>query len=469
METQVKKEFDGKLSSEELTELKEKLTNEKEIRKIEYYLEKYKSHLSGYRDLVGDNLVPDKFFLFNLKHFGYLLENDPEKVMSKSGMLFRRHIIRPLIKKFGPQFMSSEQVFENRNELLLERDYRTGEILINQDLETLKGKIDPVTKKALPDLGITLPKEPVIWTINHHFKDDALASVLACQRSIYILFGSLPQFYNTFDGILAYLIGTIIVNRKNKSSKKASEEKMIHALNLGADIMYAPEGVWNKYPNELLLKFWPGIYKVAMETGVSLVPVVHYIYDHTQKIDKENNKIHTVVDEPVNITTLGLSEKATLDYYRDIMATWYYLMMEKYGYAKKYHLEIQREEAKKEEELEKLTDEELKKYYHGLIATFYNELVASDQDLTSREVALRGFNNAISAWEAYITDLMDTVDRLDTQAETTSHFKPKETITAYDVYKDIAKLPINEQNKDTVTYARKLVREYQRNDFQSRL
>ena len=469
MENQGKNDFNGKLTAEELKELRKKLGNEKEIRKIEYYLEKYKDHLSEYRDLVGDNLVPDKFFLFNLKHFGYLLENDPEKVMSKSGMLFRRHIIRPLIRKFGPQFMSSEQVFENRNDLLLERDYRTGEILPNQDLESLKGKIDPVTKEALPDLGITLPEEPVIWTINHHFKDDALSSVLACQRSIYILFGSLPQFYNTFDGILAYLIGTIIVNRKNKSSKKASEEKMMHALNLGADIMYAPEGVWNKSSNELLLKLWPGIYKVAMETGVSLVPVVHYIYDHTQKIDKENNQIHTVVDEPVNMAKLGLSEKAALDYYRDIMATWYYLMMEKYGYAKKYSLDIERTKAKSEEELESLTDEELKKYYHRLVTTFYNERVDSDQDLTSREIALRGFNNAVSAWEAYITDLMDTVDRLDTKAETTSHYRPRDITTAYDVYKDIAKLPITEQNKETVTYARKLIREYQRNDFQSRL
>ena len=64
---------------------------------------------------------------------------------------------------------------------------------------------------------------------------------------------------------------------------------------------------------------------------------------------------------------------------------------------------------------------------------------------------------------------MDTVDRLDTKAETTSHYRPRDITTAYDVYKDIAKLPITEQNKETVTYARKLIREYQRNDFQSRL
>lgn len=451
----VQNEFDGKLKKEELQKLRENLVSEKDIRQIEYYLEKYKHVLSGYRDLVGDNLIPDKLFLFNLKHFGYLLENDPEKVISKAGMLFRRYTIHPLIKLLGPNFMNSAQIFENRNELKLERDYKTGELL-NKDAQ------------ILPDPGIQLPNEPVIWTLNHHFKDDALASVLACQRSIYILFGSLPQFYNTFDGILAYLIGSIMINRESKSSKNASIEKMKYALNLGADIMYAPEGVWNKYPHEFLIKLWPGIYRLAMETGVNLVPVVHYIYDHTQKIDKKLNPIHTVVDDPVNLANLGLSEKAALDYYRDVLATWYYLMMEKYGYAKKYELNIPKREEKEEEELAKLSDEELTQYYHELIATYYNELTRETPELSAREIILRGYNNALTAWEAYQKDLMDTVARYDLKVETSSHYQPKEVITAYDVYKDIANLTITEANKDTVMYAKKLVRDFKRNDFQSR-
>lgn len=453
MENKDKNTFNGKLTQEELAELRKRLVSEKEIRKIEYYLTKYKEYLSSYRDLVGDNLKPDKFFFFNLKHFGYLLENDPKKVISSKSIAWRRAIIHPLIKKLGPSFMNSKQIFENRLDLLLERDYRTK---TNSDLETL------------PDLGITLPKEPVIWTLNHHFKDDALASVLACQRSIYILFGSIPQFYNTFDGILAYLIGSLIINREVKSSKNASIDKMKQALNLGTDIMYAPEGVWNKHPHELLLHLWPGIYKLAMDTGVNLVPVVHYIYDHTQKIDKEHNPIHTVVDEPVNIAELGLSEKAALDYYRDIMATWYYLMMEKYGYAKKYELDIPKTEPLLDEDLANLTDEELKEYYHQLIAFYYNQLVNSDTPLTTRQIALRGYNNSLCAWEAYQKDLMDTVDRYDLKVETTSHYQPSDITTLYDVYKDIAKLPITPKNKDTVNYARKLIKEYQQNDFQSR-
>lgn len=41
------------------------------------------------------------------------------------------------------------------------------------------------------------------------------------------------------------------------------------------------------------------------------------------------NLIHTVVDDPIRID--DLTERQALDYLRDIMATWYYLMIEAYS------------------------------------------------------------------------------------------------------------------------------------------
>lgn len=449
-----KNNFNGKLTPEQLQILKEKLVNEKEIRKIEEFLTKYKDHLSDYTDLVGDNLVPGKFFYFNMQHFGYLLDDDPKKVLSKQNIEFRKKYISPLIKTLGPKFLNSKQIFENRSELMKERDYRTGKAL-NAD-------------KTLPDQKIVLPNEPVIWTLNHHFKEDALGSVLACLRPVTILFGSIPQFYNTFDGILAYLIGSIIINRKVSSSKKASIEKMKYAMSLGSDIMYAPEGVWNKDLGKLLQELWPGIYHIACETGTNLIPVIHYIYDPTQKIDKKYNPIHTVIDDPVNLASIGLSEKAALEYYRDIMATWYYLMMEKYGYAKKYEIKVEETKIKTDAELESLNDTELKRYYNNLITKNYNELIKSGQNLTTRQIVLRALKDCLTAGEVYMQDLMDTVDRYDLSIETTAHYQPKDIITPLQVYKNLAQAPITKENKDSVEYARKLVKEYQSYDFQSR-
>lgn len=465
---QDKNSFDGKLTTEQLKELRARLVSEKQIRKIEEYLMKYKDHLSDYTDLVGDDLVPGKFFNFNMKHFGHLLEDDPEKVMSKSGIEIRKRIFFPLVKALGPLFLGSKQIFENRNDLLLERDYRTGAILPNQNLDLLKGKINPQTGKPLPDSKIVLPEKPVIWTLNHHFKDDALATVIACLRAVYILFGSLPQFYNTLDGVLAFLVGSAVVNRKVSSSKKASYDKIGYAIDLGSDIMWAPEGVWNKDIGKLLQELWPGVYRASNEKDTGLVPVIHYVYDPTQKINKKYNPIHTVVDDPIHLASLGLSEKASLEYYREVMAYWYTLMMKKYGYAKKYEIKVEDTQIKTEQELERMTTNELKRYYNNLITENYNELVRSGEDLSTRQIVLRGLNNPIAAGEIYMQDLMDTVDRYDLAIEKSAHYRPKDKITPLQVYGNMAKLPITKENKDNVEYARKLVREYQKNDFQSR-
>lgn len=118
-----------------------------------------------------------------------------------------------------------------------------------------------------------------------------------------------------------------MMNRKVSVSKRAIIPKAVRAMHLGADLVVFPEGVWNKSPNALLINLWPGIYRIACETGAKIVPVSHYIRDCSNM--EKNNPIHTVVDDSVRID--DLSEQAALEYVRDILATWFYLMMERYG------------------------------------------------------------------------------------------------------------------------------------------
>lgn len=392
------KEFDGKLTDEELKKLNEANVSEKDIEKINKILFKYRDHLTGYQDLVGDDIVPGKWFFFNLEHFGYLLED--ELRLTKLGLKLRQTVVKPIINKLGPNFMKSNMVRENRNFL---KDENAVDLC-----------------SCAPDGGITLPQTPVIWTPNHHFKDDALASVITCQRPIYMFFGSAPQLYNTFDGILSFFIGTNLCNRKVKSSRNAAYLKTKQLLEMGADILWCPEGVWNKYPNKLMLHLWPGIYRMCKETGASLVPVVHYIYDPNQTIPRELNPIHTVIDDPIDLANMGdLSEKAALEYYRDIMATWYYLMMEKYGHSK--HEEI-----------------------------------------------VRGYANSKVAWDESLRTLVGTCDRLDHEIETSAHYHPRDIVTPVDVYERLAHCPVTDANRDARNVALQLVRECKENDFQSR-
>jgi len=356
-------------------------------KKLKNILERQKDHIKNVNDLTaGDD--PSLLFYILADKLDYLLEDEPEKCISEKGVMTRRKL-NILIKKLGPLFLSNPQIIEKKSELTGDKNY-TDEII--------------------------LPEEPVIWTANHAFKDDTLATILAIKRHAYILFGSVPQFYNTFDGITAWINGVAMANRKVSSSKKASMNKCIKAMEYGADLMMFSEGVWNKTPDKPLLNLWPGIYRISKETGAKVVPVVHYITDCSTK--GKDNPIHTVIDTPIKID--DLSEKAALDYIRDILATWYYLMMEKYGQS-------------------------------------------------TREEELSGYNNSIEAWEQSLRERVKTASRYDIEIETTADYRPKDQVNPEEVWTPIANIKnINVDNINQVIEAKKLVKQIQENDFQRR-
>lgn len=404
--------FNGTLSHEQRDYLRINGLSDKKIKKIEFFLEKYKEGLTDYIDLVGDNLLPGPFFFHNLKHYGYLLELNPENASSIENMRFKAKVIYPIIQLFGKKFLKSNQIFENRNELLA-FSKRKAEL----EKEGLSDTIDESSLVFEKDSKIKLPDEPVIWTMNHSFKDDVLASVLSVSRPFSMFFGSLPQFYNTFDGVLAYNLGSIVINRKSKESKIASQEKAKKVINNGLDIMMAPEGVWNKNPHKLLEHFWPGIYRLAKETNSKVVPIVHYIYDPTQRIPRKENPIHTVVDDPIDITYMP--EKEALEYYRDILATWYYIMMEKYGQ-------------------------------------------------TTREELISGHDDTASAYEDIMQAMMKTVARYDREFEKTATYHPKGIVKPEDVFEPIADIKPSKENILNQQYAKKLVLTRKKENYQGR-
>ncbi len=357
-------------------------------KQLDKIIRKTENNITGISDLTAEK-DPSLLFYLLADKLSYLLENDPGKVISKSGVKLRKKL-NYLIKLLGPLFLTNPQVIENRKSLLNPEN-------IEKDEE------------------IILPKNPVIYAPNHSFKDDTLASILAAKRHAYILFGSLPQFFNTFDGITSWVNGVAMVNRKVKKSKKVSISKATKAMNYGADLLVFPEGVWNKTPEKLVINLWPGIYQIAKETGAYVVPIAHYIKDCSD--NSKSNIIHTVVDDAIKID--DLSEKAALEYLRDKIAYWYYLMMEKYG------------KSSREEELKNLSFDE--------------------------------------AWEQKLVERINTVDRYDLDIELKADYRPKDIIRPEDVWQNIA--DINNISKDNIThvlYARKLIKEQNKRDFQRR-
>lgn len=408
------KTFDGKLTKEELARLMSAGFTSKQITDIENFVMSKRNYLSGFHDLVGDELIPSKQFLFNMKHIGKIFTDDPEKALGYISAKLRSKTTAPLIKALGGNFMTSKQVFENRNELM--------------GIKNANGEIEP-------DKGIILPSEPVIWAPNHHFKDDALATIKAAQRPFYFMFGSIPLYFNTLDGFLTYLNGAILINRNNKKSKKDALIKAARAIDLGIDLFWSFEATHNKTANQLVLDAWNGIYRLANEKGIKVVPISHYIKDPTQSIiPHELNLIHTIVDDPIDLTKF--TEKSGLNYLKDVISTWYYLMMEKYG---------------------KMTREELINAYQTR-AIYYgvSKEVFDKRPLTTAEIGT-----------LYNMDLRSTVASYDKDTETISDYHDENIILPEDVYSSIAKIENPKFVQDSI-YAKELNRTRKYENYQKR-
>lgn len=355
--------------------------------RLQQILTAHEGQITGLVDLIADQEPSFLFYLLGMRYSKLMQNNIDEENLKKA--IIKRRKINPFLKKGIPMFMKEKQIFENRR--------------------ALRGESGPDTEPLLPD-------EPVIWASNHLFKDDAGGSIMAAKRHVYILFGSISQLYNTVDGIFAYLNGIVVINRKVKASRNSSVNKAVAVLRQGTDLLIYPEGVWNKTPEKLLLDFWPGIYRISRETGARVVPIIHYIKDPTNH--SSNNEIHTVVDDAVKID--DMSERAALEYLREIMGTWYYLMMEKYG-------------------------------------------------KSTRKIETDGFPNSSLAWEYNLAERVKPVGRYDKEIEFYADYQPKEYIKPLTIWKELAAIRhISFENAAQVADACRRLEQLQKEDFQHR-
>ncbi len=272
----------------------------KDEERFEKIFLKYGDHIKENEDLYG-NQSPSFLFPFLGTTFRYLLEDDPNITITSLGVKARKSL-HGIVKLVGPYFLPCKQVFEDRNLL---RDIHSTE----------------------KDSGIVLPDKPVIWAPNHSFRWDTLASLLAASRHSYMVIGNLPEFYNTLNGIPIFINGVILVNRRRRESRQAVLEKGGRVIDFGSDLILFPEGIGHKSPNALALHLFPGVYKIAKEKNVSIVPIVHY-KENTLSSSKDDI-IHTVVDDPIDVSNMSQEEALTV--LKDTYAYWKYLMMERYG------------------------------------------------------------------------------------------------------------------------------------------
>ncbi len=117
---------------------------------------------------------------------------------------------------------------------------------------------------------------PYIFSFNHSSYIDYFLFVIAmgCKRKWYIVYGKNLHKYPIFKFFLKKI--GIGVDRNNPTSKVEASEKIRIALEKGYSIGIAPEGTrMRSYQmDEILLPFKNGAFSNAVESGVSIIPVV---------------------------------------------------------------------------------------------------------------------------------------------------------------------------------------------------
>ncbi len=98
------------------------------------------------------------------------------------------------------------------------------------------------------------------------------------------------------------------VDRSDQESRKRSIEKMVSSLSKGISIMVAPEGTRND-SDQPLLPFFNGPFRLAIETGIPILPTVIYRANRLMpkgKISMRPGVVHSYLLPAVS--TEGMSE-----------------------------------------------------------------------------------------------------------------------------------------------------------------
>ena len=116
-------------------------------------------------------------------------------------------------------------------------------------------------------------EEPVIFAVSHIGRYDyqIISEVLKVHQIPFA--GDQDKMYGTFDGFMLWLNGVLYCDTDKKEDRKNALLSSIEIVNNGHNLLIYPEGIWNISANIPILPLFPGVIRISMETGRSIVPI----------------------------------------------------------------------------------------------------------------------------------------------------------------------------------------------------
>jgi 1-acyl-sn-glycerol-3-phosphate acyltransferase len=124
------------------------------------------------------------------------------------------------------------------------------------------------------------PAQPYIYIFNHRSFIDAPVIPIAIRQEVRAIGKKELSKIPIFGFIVSRF--AVWVDRKDAQSRKVSVDKLKKILETGVSIVVAPEGTRND-SNQPLLPFQKGAFRIALETGIPIMPMAIVGADNIMK------------------------------------------------------------------------------------------------------------------------------------------------------------------------------------------
>ena len=190
-----------------------------------------------------------------------------------------------------------ENIDDNKNyDQWIESYYKIRRELNERNLDEAKKSLDIVNIELNIIGKETLPKEPLLFVVNHSSMLDSFILTASVERPIGCVIADEPVWRNIpIFKEWAKLLRCVYVNRKNNREGIKSIAQASQNILTGQSMAVFPEGdlTWIKEPNSLVSEFRSGALKIAYKAKCPIVPLViknsKDTYEGYQPIGKINS------------------------------------------------------------------------------------------------------------------------------------------------------------------------------------
>ena len=182
----------------------------------------------------------------------------------------------------------------------------------------IKHAVDrPIEVIRYPSLS---KKKNYIFAAGHSFPGEIASNLSVIDRHAWPLIGTTDQVDHNPQMIIAWINGMVYVDRLSTESRKSSVEKMKRILLAGQSILMFPEGALNNSENLLCMPLYPGVYHLARELDMEVIPIISHA-EHGAK------SILVAAGNPMSF--YGIDKKEAMEKLRDALASLRYEIIER--------------------------------------------------------------------------------------------------------------------------------------------